>query len=90
MNFTFVNSTVRFSLLIHIFRKSINIKTLSLSGSRLVSEAFLKSFSIFLSGNNQPNSLLYDRAKHTSKLSLALMQGWRGDATSSGTNSSTL
>ena len=43
MNFTFVNSTVRPSLWYKHFQEKHDIKSHSLSGSRMVGEAFLKS-----------------------------------------------
>ena len=45
MNFTFLNSTVRPCLWYKHFWEKYNIKSHSLSGSRMVGEAFLKSLS---------------------------------------------
>ena len=46
MNFPFVNSTARPSLWNKHFQEKYNIKSHSLSGSRMVGEAFLKLLSI--------------------------------------------
>ena len=55
MNFTFINSTVRSSLCINIFSQRLNIKCPhnSLSGSRIVGEAFLKSLGILIHDGEQ-------------------------------------
>ena len=51
MNFAFVNSIVRPSLWNKHFQEKYNIKSHSLSGSRMVDEAFLKSLSISICHN---------------------------------------